>query len=145
MARIVESITVGVTRNSEGNIANVRYLAPGSMFGTSTPDHLDALIIEHNGPWWLGHAVNLDVDGDEIILNCKMGGESITNQPGNENIMDQIAEFVKDTGMIEISENVMCPDSLEYTNIVHEVKTAHYNSDFEYVMECRAPAGTKVY
>jgi len=74
-----------------------------------------------------------------------MDPELQQNTESRKTLLAQMAECIRETGRIEISEQVVCPDSLEYTNRVHNIPASHYDSDIDFVMDYRAPTQTKVY
>ncbi|MDC9603158.1 hypothetical protein PSH49_21505 [Pseudoalteromonas sp. GABNS16G] len=145
MARLVDLSTFGVTRNQANEITNVRYFAPSPLFGQTLPESVDAIVMDDCGPYWLGNVVNLGIDGDEVVMNCQMGTDAANDSMSRRELLEQIAEFIRVEGVIEVSEQVICPDSLEYTNRVHVIPAVHYASDVEFVMDSHAQSQSGVY
>ena len=133
MACIIELTTLGIARNAEGDIVAVRYFTPSPLFGQNLPTQLDAVIIEDNGPWWLGHTVNLNADGEEIVLNMKM--DKLAAQ-GDDTAFtaDEIEGFVHRTGHIEICEMIVNPRTLEYVPRTHTIAARYFSDHVDFVM-----------
>ena len=142
MASIIEVTNLGISRDANGRITAIRYFTPNSVFGNTSPDHVDALIIEENGPWWLGHTVNLNVDGDEILLNCQVGKHR--NDAFTRLDMEEIHDFIDEVGVVEICDQVMTLDSLEYEPRVRQVPAQYYENHMAFVMNYRYGAMKKV-
>lgn len=132
MACIIETTTIGISRNKAGEVTALRYFTPSPLFGVKLPSTIDATVIEENGPWWLGHTVNLDIDGEEVVLNCQMqkqGDEGYTQAT-----VKDIEAFIKRTGMIEVCEQVVDPDTLEYEPRTHQIAAAYYKDHLDFAM-----------
>ncbi|ABM21105.1 MULTISPECIES: hypothetical protein [Marinobacter] len=142
MACIIETTTIGISRNEAGELTALRYFTPAPLFGPKIPEAIDATIIDDNGPWWLGHTVNLDIDGEEIVLNCQVqrASEAGVNAPSAK----EIEAFIKRHGVIEVCEQIVNPDTLSYEPRTHTISASYYKNHVEFVMNYHYGTGDKV-
>lgn len=143
MACIIELTTLGVARNNEGKIVALRYFTPSPLFGQQLPSQVDAVVIEDNGPWWLGHTVNLDVDGDEVVLNVKMDKQGMKGDDSAFSA-DEIESFIRATGAIEVCEMIVNTQTLEYEPRIHTIKARYFQNHVDFVMNYDYQCANKV-
>ena len=126
MAHILEETHIGVEKNANGEITSVTYFVPGPLFGQTIPTDLDALIIENDSPEWLGHTVNLNVDGDEVVLNVEVKPQF--KSMGEDGTLAQVADFVRANGTIAVCELRVNPETLKYEPRKHIIQAEYFET-----------------
>jgi len=135
MAHILTA-DLAITRNEKTNqVTAVRFMLKNPLFGEYIPDEVDGIMIENNGAHWLGHTLNLDIDGDEVMLNVQLDDSEVT-------LTKEIADFIKTNGVVEIIEFRVDPSKLidEYMGWEprsFQIPVQYFETTWDFVREYR--------
>ncbi|ARM86271.1 hypothetical protein [Marinobacter salarius] len=137
----IKYANLAVTRDNSSAIESVRFLLTCPLFGESLPESpVDGIMIENNGPHWLGHTLNLNVDGDEVVLNVEVDEANLVHPVTKMKLTDEIADFIQRHGTVEVIEHRIDPAKIieefcGWEPRAFDIPCQYFETHFDFVRE----------